>query len=1839
MNEAIRLIQYINELSQLKQKPIASFKKYDEVLWVSKLPEGSECQDAFISKTDDWLYVRKPVHPVVPVIPTALRKWITIDYKEYSITIHKSITEENSTDESTKETVLFIKDFPNIEKQINQFQQDSWNPYVTEAARVKEIQDLYDKLFKMYQNLQLYSESLELVVSTGFLQWNNKSKDKVERHLLTSEAELQFNRERGEFIILPTSKGKVFEYEEDMLLVENRLTGQDGKDIQNLLLELEADEKLIPNMSSILQRIAHALDSQGNYISEIVIPNVHSENPTVSLSPAFVLRKKTQKSFQKACETAVEQLENITDDSQIPGNILNMFSYSTEKNTETEELDSSFKEAQEFYFPLPSNEEQNRIISTLNNRSSVLVQGPPGTGKTHTIANLTSHLLSTGQRVLITSQTAKALSVLKSKLPEELQDLSVSLLGGDSASMKDLEKVVNTISINKERFDLKEMTSQVGKDETVLKGFKSDLNKTKTELMEIRESETYKHNFNTTYSGTAQQIAEKVNEYAPLYDWYTTNVTPDTPENFWENEKSLISEYIRISKVDMEVPDGYKAFEYPSINADIDLKIIPDLIIEEKQLHKSYDSIKANELEKLQSSIKNITGEKLITLKNEFHKLKDLQRTLLFNSYPSLKKVIADIFTNRGFVWEEIIQKSSQHLQIIKSHQGKFDEQLVTSGNLTTAVLKKMAEDLHKHLADGGSMGNFFFKPKTVKQYKEQLQQVTYNGIELKSQDQLNSFLAYAQSRYAKEEIQNILIPTFLSEDAINPISAFSEVQNAISQLSDALLIEKWRNNLLEQNSFLTRDTFNEDIAEAFSENLDIYQIKEKIKEKTTTIESVTNNLESKVTEQSHPLYKEMIDSIKNRSLQHFNKKLSDYNHFQEVMQRDNTLNTIFSKLGKESPSLANSLEEYYSNPEWEQRLNTWQKAFEWKQTKNWIGQFSMKSESSLSNQYNQIESKIKETIIKIGTAKAWINMLRSMTDTQSKHLKAWAKSVKSIGKGTGKNAARYRADAQKHMEQCIDAIPAWIMPLNQVYDNFEIRPNLFDVVIIDEASQSWHDALLLKYLAKKLIIVGDDKQISPTIIGITDEDILKLQNKYFKDINFPFGRDLNLKTSFFDISYIMFKDTITLREHFRCMPEIIGFSNLISYRDKPLIPLRQYPANRLEPLKSVYLPHGVREGTASTSSNKVEADRIVQEIKSCIENLKYDGKTFGVISLLGENQAKLIQNKLLSELGAEIMEERKIICGDAYAFQGDERDIIFLSMVVANGATRVTAMADDKARQRFNVAASRAKDQLWLVHSITVNDISNRDCLRYQLLSYFANPLKEETESNRVKCESNFEKHVFDDITSRGYRVIPQYNAANYRIDLVVQGEKSKLAVECDGDHWHTSVEDRERDFLRERVLQRAGWTFWRVLGSTYYNNPQKALESLWEKIEEMDIRPYLEWHEESLVEEVAAENTIGTDSKQPDTTLLMENHEMDFLTDTTKQVEYETDQEPELAEPIKPIPETNDQKPVQPNQIVQPSLFTEDKPITDEPMQLDLFGETEILHYKKRLEHEGYFVLTFEKEPSRLYILGDEQISNELNSIAPKDNPFSFLRNGNAYSQGEPVWYLDFNVLPVSLATDEEKKNLSNQEILNKDKADNPRSSKSDSGLFSPSKINEQNTPIDNPKYEHYKQLLRHEGFEVMQDQPRSNTLYVVGTESIRKELEYLSPKGNSFSFHKNGLAISDEIPVWSITFDNLQSKQISKVEETKKISSTGEMESIRPTEETPEFLLKELKQAGHKIIDNRSMTETIWIIGGEELAPVIESFKKHRVIFRYLEKGHSLTHYKPTWFARMKIPIKSK
>ena len=145
-------------------------------------------------------------------------------------------------------------------------------------------------------------------------------------------------------------------------------------------------------------------------------------------------------------------------------------------------------------------------------------------------------------------------------------------------------------------------------------------------------------------------------------------------------------------------------------------------------------------------------------------------------------------------------------------------------------------------------------------------------------------------------------------------------------------------------------------------------------------------------------------------------------------------------------------------------------------------------------------------------------------------------------------------------------------------------------------------------------------------------------------------------------------------------MPEIIQFSNNLSYGSEPLIPLRQYGAGHLEPtVATQHVPDGYQKGTGARLVNPAEAEAVVQKIVQICGELAYADKTIGVISLVGDAQARAIETHLVRELGPEEMERRQIVCGDAYAFQGDERDVMFLSMVSAprDESTAFRAMTD----------------------------------------------------------------------------------------------------------------------------------------------------------------------------------------------------------------------------------------------------------------------------------------------------------------------------------------------------------------------------------------------------------------------------------------------------------------------------------------------------------------------------------------------------------------------------------
>ncbi|NLW34457.1 MAG: DNA helicase, partial [Syntrophorhabdus aromaticivorans] len=207
----------------------------------------------------------------------------------------------------------------------------------------------------------------------------------------------------------------------------------------------------------------------------------------------------------------------------------------------------------------------------------------------------------------------------------------------------------------------------------------------------------------------------------------------------------------------------------------------------------------------------------------------------------------------------------------------------------------------------------------------------------------------------------------------------------------------------------------------------------------------------------------------------------------------------------------------------------------------------------------------------------------------------------------------------------------------------------------------------------------------------------------------------------------------------------------------------------------------------------------------------------------------------------------------------------------------RIGSLVREADQRRFNVAASRAQDQMWLFYSATINDLSQQ-CFRYRLLSYCLNPksrvaqaLGDEAEALRERAlranriierppasfDSWFEVDVALHIAGRGYRVVPQYEFADKRIDLVIQGTKNQLAVECDGDAWH-GIDDYTADIERQRKLERCGWRFFRVRESAYRAAPEKSLESLWLLLDHMAIFPLTVEEPQNDEEENGADASI---------------------------------------------------------------------------------------------------------------------------------------------------------------------------------------------------------------------------------------------------------------------------------------------------------------------------------------------------------------------------------------------
>ena len=246
-----------------------------------------------------------------------------------------------------------------------------------------------------------------------------------------------------------------------------------------------------------------------------------------------------------------------------------------------------------------------------------------------------------------------------------------------------------------------------------------------------------------------------------------------------------------------------------------------------------------------------------------------------------------------------------------------------------------------------------------------------------------------------------------------------------------------------------------------------------------------------------------------------------------------------------------------------------------------------------------------------------------------------------------------------------------------------QVPPELggFDLVIIDEASQSNILALPVVLRGKKVLIVGDDRQVAPSPIGIEDAAVTRLRNTYLRGQ--PLANQMDLATSLYELGGMMYPERVVmLQDHFRCVEPIIRFSS--RFYNNHLRPLRlPKPSERIDPpLVDILVENGRRRGDV----NDAEADVIVQEIQAAVADTKLNAfrkRTIGAISLHSDKQAKLIYDRLIEAVGPETMSAHRITCGDAATFQGQERDIVFLSMV--HDTVTATKQSSRLYQQRYS--------------------------------------------------------------------------------------------------------------------------------------------------------------------------------------------------------------------------------------------------------------------------------------------------------------------------------------------------------------------------------------------------------------------------------------------------------------------------------------------------------------------------------------------------------------------------
>jgi len=1451
------LLAYIEQVEKLKTKPAFSVPSEFFAAYQHELKGLPELQfNVQIEGDDVWLRVPRLQEIAAPEMDEKLKPWVNFPKSpEKSPELKTEAVTFEGKREIGRER---IEDHPEIRELYDWYVEYQWEPWAgAERPRRKTIAR-YNQLFSLQQAISSEGAEtpLELAWGLGYAVWKKEGFATPVKHpLLVQACEITLNESTFDLEIRPRDVEPRLEAD---CYAEMELPGVKQLEAYWRSALVSGANRVNPfepsTFDGTLRAAVGHLDPSGAYehVADDVPPPLPGEKLKITNTWVLFGRKRSGDIFLED----IRRLKNKVEEAETLPNVIRSL---VERGDSTVRVrpEQPFRGlstsnggagAMELYFPMSYNDEQVSIVQKLHANDGVVVQGPPGTGKTHTIANVICHYLAQGKRVLVTAKGESALTVLQEKLPERVRPLSVALLSDERDGMKQFEHSIQTIASSVASINPTRTSQNIAIAE-------ESLNRLHAKIAHVdRTIATYasKHMQNYSFQGnevTPEEMARLVLDQAEEHQWFDDE-PPETPNRELPFSDDDINS-LRRSRMRVSDDVGYVGRSLP---AQDEFPSWTELL----GLHRDLVRAKSIDTGVSQGSVFALIDSRLDTFEKAQALVKFLDERLALkaklagNRQPwldALWKRFADMQAT-----DPVLRGLLEVCQDIRRLERERRDQVAKAVEVPVDAERNadFVEAIGRLVAGKSAFALPFGKGEA----RNLIGAVRITGSAAKSTGDWKLIQEVVAWRIEARKVLarwSSLSAEFGLDSADDVIDAgFRKVVRWQSCVEDVrqLTFEydaKLHVRLGEVFGKSTADRMwhgGETFVATAASSLQAHVDKGRLAYAMKRVQELVKKLDGHsgvIVEQFH---KFLADSLGHPSTDEAVLQTT-WRVLLAELSRLIGLGPDLGEIGRVTAAIQAA-----GAIKWAARLRThrasadhdpyvpvrWNEAWNWRQAIMFLDRIDGHDKlRELFNERKTLTAALARTYQELVAEMTWLGVFNNSPDSVRQALQAYLNAVQAMGTGTGVRAVRHRKTAREAMLRAYQAVPCWILPEWRVCETIPPEVGLFDLVIIDEASQSDIWALPALLRGQKVLVVGDHKQVSPSAVGTAEEKIKELVNRFLT--NQPHGSEMTPDKSIYDLARVVFAgNSVMLKEHFRCVPAIIEFSNREFY-ENDIRPLRVPKANeRLDPpLVDVFVKGGNRKGDV----NDPEAKAVVDEIENVLADPQFEGRSIGVVTLLGTAQAALIHKMVSERISPVDVVARKISIGPPPVFQGRERDIMLVSMVIGPGDRAAANRAD--IHQRFNVALSRARDRMYLFRSVGETEF-REDSLNSKVISHFKQPFRQDAkkvQALREKCESGFELQMFDELVKRGFRVEPQVPCGGYRIDFVVEGnEGRRLAIECDGDRFHGPGQWQD-DMARQRVLERAGWTFWRCFASTFVRRRQWVLDDLMQTLGRLGIEP----------------------------------------------------------------------------------------------------------------------------------------------------------------------------------------------------------------------------------------------------------------------------------------------------------------------------------------------------------------------------------------------------------------